>query len=273
MSTLAEARELYARLMAAASGSSDPRLQRIFELVPREAFLPPGPWRIIGSHGVVLTPSANPIHLQQNVLVALDASRGINTGEPFLHAAWIGQVAPQPGETVVHIGAGGGYYSAILGMLVLPDGSVVAYEIEPELATAARTNLEPFENVTLVEANATSVPVGPADIIYVNAGLAEPPLAWLDALKPEGRMVFPWRPSESVGLSLLVRREAVGLSCRAFSGAWFIPLAGEAGAIVGEAPSLAEARAVRSLWRVSERAPDDSAVAVGRQVWFSRAAP
>ena len=35
---LAEARALYARMMAAVSQSSDPRLERIFELVPREAF-------------------------------------------------------------------------------------------------------------------------------------------------------------------------------------------------------------------------------------------
>ena len=49
---LEEARTLYARMMAAASRSSDPRLERIFELVPREAFLPPGPWHIMVEHRV-----------------------------------------------------------------------------------------------------------------------------------------------------------------------------------------------------------------------------
>ena len=56
---LDEARTLYARMMAAASGSADPRLERIFELVPREAFLPPGPWHVMVEHRLVETPSAH----------------------------------------------------------------------------------------------------------------------------------------------------------------------------------------------------------------------
>ena len=83
---LDEARTLYARMMAAASGSSDPRLERIFELVPREAFLPPGPWHIMVEHRLVETPSADPALLYQNALVVLDRQKGINNGEPFLHA-------------------------------------------------------------------------------------------------------------------------------------------------------------------------------------------
>ena len=121
---LDEARTLYARMMAAASGSADPRLERIFELVPREAFLPPGPWHIMVEHRLVETPSADPALLYQNALVVLDRQKGINNGEPFLHAGWIGAVAPGAGETVTQVGAGGGYYTAILSMLVLPGGKV-----------------------------------------------------------------------------------------------------------------------------------------------------
>ena len=57
---LDEIRGFYARLMAAASGSSDPRLERIFELVPREAFLPPPPWHIMMAEQYFETPSADP---------------------------------------------------------------------------------------------------------------------------------------------------------------------------------------------------------------------
>ena len=95
---LDEARTLYARMMAAASGSADPRLERIFELVPREAFLPPGPWHVMVEHRLVETPSADPALLYQNALVVLDRQKGINNGEPFLHAGWIGATAPGPGE-------------------------------------------------------------------------------------------------------------------------------------------------------------------------------
>jgi protein-L-isoaspartate(D-aspartate) O-methyltransferase len=149
--SLDEIRSFHARLMADASRSRDPRLERIFELVPREAFFPPGPWNIqlAGSQNYLETPSADPTYLYQNTLVALDAEKGINNGTPFFHAAWIGAVAPQPGETVAHIGAGTGYYSAILSMLVRPGGRVIAFEIEEELAAAARRNLAPFENVSV----------------------------------------------------------------------------------------------------------------------------
>jgi hypothetical protein len=41
--SLDEVRSFHAKMMAAASNSIDERLERIFELVPRAAFLGPGP--------------------------------------------------------------------------------------------------------------------------------------------------------------------------------------------------------------------------------------
>ena len=76
-----EIRSFYARLMAAASRWSDPRLERAFEAIPREAFCPPGPWRIVFHGRPVDTPSADPAYLYQDVLVALDAAKGINNGD------------------------------------------------------------------------------------------------------------------------------------------------------------------------------------------------
>src|SRR5262245_27679578 len=111
---LAEARALYGRMMAAASGSADPRIGCVFEALPREDFLPPGPWHMLVAQSYIETPSTDPVHLYRNALVAIDPERGINNGEPFLHAAWMGAVALQPGETVIHVGAGGGYYTAAL---------------------------------------------------------------------------------------------------------------------------------------------------------------
>ena len=82
-----EIRGFYARVMAAASKWSDPRLERAFEAIPREAFCPPGPWRLIVNGRPIETPSADPTYLYQDLLVALDAAKGINNGEPSLHAA------------------------------------------------------------------------------------------------------------------------------------------------------------------------------------------
>lgn len=267
-----KARRLYARMMAAASNSADPRLERIFEAVPREAFLGPGPWRLVVNGRPIETPGLDPTPLYQNVLVALDAERGINNGEPFLHAGWIGAVAPQPGETICHVGAGTGYYTAILSMLVLPDGHVTGFEIEPHLAQKARENLEPFEGVEIVTGDATAEELPPCDVLYVNAGVVAPPVAWLRALKPGGRLIFPWRPGERLGLAVLVTRGPAGFSARTLGPCWFIPCIGasDPGDCL-KAPDLRGAREIRSIWPSADRRPDATAVAVFRDVWFSRA--
>jgi protein-L-isoaspartate(D-aspartate) O-methyltransferase len=268
--SLAEIRGFYARQLACASQSIDPRLLRIFELVPREAFLPPGPWKILVAERYLETPSADAAYLYQNALVALDADKGINNGEPFLHASWIGAVAPQPGETVTHIGAGAGYYSAILSMLVLPAGRLNAFEIHEELAQAARRNLAPFENASVTAGNAAVLALPPSGLIYVNAGVVAPPVQWLAALRPGGRMIFPWRPSPAIGLAAIVRRAASGFQFKPLMPAWFIPCVGASDAAAGDiAPDHVGAWRTRSLRLTSEQAPNESATAVYEHVWFS----
>jgi protein-L-isoaspartate(D-aspartate) O-methyltransferase len=39
-----------------------------------------------------------------------------------------------------------------------------------------------------------------ADAVYVNAGITQPSWAWLDALKPGGRLLFPLQPERSGGI-------------------------------------------------------------------------
>ena len=135
------------------------------------------------------TPSADPAYLYQNTLVALDADRGINNGEPFLDASWIGAAAPQPGETITHVGAGTGYYSAILSMLVLPGGHLNAFEIHEELAEAARRNLS-FENASVIAGNAALLAChrGP-DLCECRRDRATQAMA--GHTRPGGRIIFP----------------------------------------------------------------------------------
>jgi protein-L-isoaspartate(D-aspartate) O-methyltransferase len=273
-SNLAEARKRYARLMAAASKSDDPRLERVFELVPREVFLPPGPWKIMVDNEYFETPSADPVYLYQNALVALDATKGINNGEPFLHAAWLGAAAPQRGNVVCHIGAGSGYYTAILSVLAQPGGRVEAFEIEPGLAEKARKNLQAFEGVTVTQGDATKLPLPASDLIYVNAGVLAPPSTWLQGLRPQGRLIFPWRPSDEVGLTLLITRTDAGFEAKPLMNAWFIPCVGGASTADGfvNPPDAHAAWSVRSAWLTSERVPDQTAVVAYEHVWFSSSA-
>lgn len=279
MTSVEDARKFYAQLMAANAGSADPRLEEAFATVPREAFLGSGPWTVVAGralatgNGRIMTPSADPVHIYQDVLVALDADKGINNGEPSLHAMWIARIAPRSGEAVTHVGAGTGYYTALLARLVSP-GRVTAFELEADLAARATKNLEPYRNVSVVHGDAVTGDLPPSDIIYVNAGVVAPPVGWLRALKPGGRMIFPWRPSQSVGLAVMVTRTDNGFACDPFMRSWFIPCVGASVASsAAKIPDLQKAALSRSIWLAADKTPDRTATAVIGDVWFSSQAP
>lgn len=267
---LSEVRRAYA--LRVTREAADSRLKDLFAEVPREAFLPPGPWLMGSESQYATTPEADPVHLYQDTVVAIDPAKGINNGQPSLHAIWLSAVAPQPDETVTQIGIGYGYYTAMLSRLA---GRIEAIEIEPHLAREARRRLADYANVHVTEGDATRIALPASDVIYVSAGALAPPLSWLRALKPGGRLIFPWRPAEAAGLALVVTRRPGGLSgglqVKPLMAAWFIPCFGasEPDQTV-KAPGPDDAWDVRSLWVRTESAPDDSAVAIYRDVWFSR---
>ena len=146
---LAAARQRYAEELRYVAHVRSDAVVRAFAAVPRERFLGPGPWRILDLRGddYWLTPDADPAHLYHNVLVAIDPARRLNNGEPSLWAFLFDVLAPRPGERARHIGAGTGYYSAILAELVGAGGRVEAIEADPALAERARANLAPWPQV------------------------------------------------------------------------------------------------------------------------------
>ena len=77
--------------------------------------------------------------------------------------------APQPGEHVVHVGAGVGYYTAILAELVGATGRVTALEFDGELAARATANFAQTPHVRVVHGDGTRIVFEPVDVIYVNA--------------------------------------------------------------------------------------------------------
>jgi protein-L-isoaspartate(D-aspartate) O-methyltransferase len=183
---------------------------------------------------------------------------------------WIGAAAPQPGETVTQIGLGMGYYSAILSLLVLPGGRLIGFEIDSDLAEITRSNLLAYENVSVVAGDATSLELPPSDLIYVSAAVVEPPEHWLAALRPDGRLIFPWRPTVEVALAMLVKRVAAGFEARPLMSCWFIPCAGASshkGRLL--APNPSSALRIKSLHFTRMRTPDDSAIAIYEHCWFS----
>lgn len=229
---LAIIRSTYAAHILAEAGVRSAPLERAFAAVPREAFLGRGPWQILRwGRGYVPTPSADPLYLYANLLVAIRPKDKLNNGEPAFHVGLMAALAARPGEHVVHIGAGTGYFTAVLAEQVGRRGRVTAFEVDAELADRARRNLRPWPQVRVIHGDALAVPFDPADGIYVNAGATHPPAAWLDGLKPGGRLILPLTTGEGwhrFDAAQIARRGAVFLIARDRRGTlarWLSPVA------------------------------------------------
>jgi protein-L-isoaspartate(D-aspartate) O-methyltransferase len=276
LKSIQDYRDFYANFVVKSVGSSSGELIAAFAVTEREHFAGKGPWPIFVGSGYISTLSDDPRLLYQDVLVGLATDRGINNGQPTLHARCLAACAPTVGESVIHIGAGSGYYTAILAALVGVTGHVVAYEIERDLAEQARANLLHLPNVKVIGTSASEAALPAADVIYVNAGATHPLGSWLNALNNGGRLIFPLTPNEGFGGMLLVtRRNAASYAASIVTRAAFIPCIGARDDATSEALTAAletqSIKAVKSLRR--DRTPDNTAWCVGTGWWLSTAEP
>jgi protein-L-isoaspartate(D-aspartate) O-methyltransferase len=184
-------RRAYAKQVMASVGLPHSRIEAAFAAVERERYLGPGPWPILRSAGYVLTPDADPVHLYSDVLIGIVPERGLNNGMPSYHALLMASADIHTGEHVFHIGAGVGYYTAIMAHLVGESGRVTAIEFDSALAKRAASNFSNARNVQVREGNGFSMPFDAADVIYVNAGATHPADIWLDRLNEGGRLILP----------------------------------------------------------------------------------
>lgn len=201
MEHLVAHRNFFARLIAANVGIANPEhpVVKAFASVPREHFLGPGPWQVFTRAGYIETPTNDPAFVYQDIVIALDRNKQLNNGQPLLHTVSLAALAVGPGDIVIHVGAGSGYYTALLATLVGDQGRVFAYEIDQELASRAVVNLRYMSNVRVIAGSASEGPLPECDAIYVNAGATGPLDCWLDCLKRGGRRLFPLTPAEVSG--------------------------------------------------------------------------
>jgi len=217
MNRLPAARRRYAELIGKRERISSPRLLRALSEVPREEFLPKGPWRIksAAGHGYRLTASADPIHLYDDVLVAIDARRRLDTGLPSLWAHFIDRLDIAEKERVVQVGCGLGYFSAVLSEMVGPKGAVLAIECDAKLAGRASVNLRDYRNVEVVHGDGRRDIGGPADVIIVHAGFAHPYPLWIEQLRRKGRLLVPLTQRDREGTVIKIRRNNKGFEAEA----------------------------------------------------------
>jgi protein-L-isoaspartate(D-aspartate) O-methyltransferase len=231
--SLEDYRRFYAEEIACVAALRSRALVEALAKVPREKFLGPGPWQI-GSFELMAaremkaarvqhrqTEDADPRRVYHNIVVVIDPARNLNNGHPATLASWLDALEITPGERVFHMGAGLGYFSAILGEMTGPEGRVTAVEVDTDLAGRARANLARWPNVKLHSGDGNELDPGPVDVVFINAGVTHPRALWLDRLAEGGRLLVPLTFDVGGGIGkgvmMLVKRKADNYSARLVS--------------------------------------------------------
>ena len=109
---------------------------------------------------------------------------------PRVEARMLQDAAVQKHEKVLEIGSGSGYMTALLAHRAQ---RVISLEINPELATMARTNLQKAgihnAEVRNVDGSIGAPAEGPFDVIMLCGSVAEAPQTLLSNLKIGGRLI------------------------------------------------------------------------------------
>jgi protein-L-isoaspartate(D-aspartate) O-methyltransferase len=188
-------RRFFAEEIEAIANLKTPGLIDALSTIPRGAFLRPGPWLVLGegdlAGGPRQTPDAAPRHIYHNLAVGIDPARRLFNGGPATVATMIDALALAPGDRVLHVGCGLGYYTALMAHVVGANGRVVGIEVDETLASEASANLASMPWVE-VRCGDSSGDLGEMfDAILVSAGVTHPEETWLSALSADGRLVEP----------------------------------------------------------------------------------
>jgi protein-L-isoaspartate(D-aspartate) O-methyltransferase len=150
---------------------------------------------------------------------------GQTISQPYMTALMAQCLELAGTETVLEIGAGCGYHSAVLARLA---ARVVSIELVPELAAAAAANLKKTgcgSNVLVVCADGSRgyPELAPYDAISVEAAAEAVPPALLEQLRDPGRLVAPVGPDWEQDL-VLYRKASGRITSAVEAFCRFVPL-------------------------------------------------
>jgi methyltransferase of FxLD system len=167
---------------------SNDRVAEAFAAVPREVF--------VGD--VAQARGLEAVYANEALPAKVDAQgRWVSSSsQPSIMTMMLELLDPRAGERVLEIGGGTGYNAALLRELVGRKGRVTTIEIDRELAGRARAALGRsghHARVVIGDGRRAYAAGAPYDRIIVTASVAEVPNAWIDQLRPGGRLVVPLR--------------------------------------------------------------------------------
>ncbi|MEM9228869.1 MAG: methyltransferase domain-containing protein [Pseudomonadota bacterium] len=250
------------RVMAALDDTAaTDRVLDAFQKVPREAFTGPGPWKLRSSLVDLSlppqqTPNADPRWLYHCVLVVLDEEKGINIGDPALWVRLLTQADIAPGSRILQVGAGVGYYTAILSVLAGAKGKVTAYEVEAALAERAASNLTDWGNIEVRHGNAATDlnDTEVFDFVVSFAGVTHVPTAWATRLAPNARLLLPLTGANWWGAMILAQQSDQGFDAVTLGRCGFYPCDGaRSDALAAQVTSLFSKPAHLNGWRFRMR--------------------
>lgn len=149
--------------------------------------------------------------------------------QPFIVAASLQALNLQGNESVLEIGTGSGYQTALLATLAR---SVYSIERHATLAASSEAVLNKIgiNNVKVVAGDGSyGLPqFAPYDAILVSAAVPVIPRSLIDQLAEEARMVIPVGPRHSQELQLVRKRSGMP-AVEVIEGCRFVPLIGAGG--------------------------------------------
>jgi protein-L-isoaspartate(D-aspartate) O-methyltransferase len=149
--------------------------------------------------------------------------------QPFIVAASLQALNLQGTESVLEVGTGSGYQTALLAVLARAVCSIERHDVLAKNAKAALDKLGITNTNIIVGDGSHGVPeYSPYDAILVSAAAPSIPQALFEQLAETGRMVIPVGPQHSQELQL-VRKVAGELVVQVIEGCRFVPLVGAGG--------------------------------------------
>jgi protein-L-isoaspartate(D-aspartate) O-methyltransferase len=156
---------------------------------------------------------------------ALPLAHGQTISQPTTIAFMLELLDAEVGHTVLEVGTGSGFTSALLSDIVGEDGKVISTEIIPELKEKAIQNLKSqnIHNVTIIATQQGTVGYskgGKYDRILVHAGAEELPEQLVQQLKIGGVLVVPIKES----VYKIVKKSESEFEEKEYPGFSFVPL-------------------------------------------------